>query len=105
MWLTFMLRSTAASEAHKHGGKLVKVKSGYVIHLEAIDFGIEPGLSMAQSGENFSRPAGEKLNKKGRVVTELTGDETTASIGDQKEDELKKKGISLLSFKKRNYAL
>jgi hypothetical protein len=72
---------------------------------ESIDRGIEPGLSMAQSGENFSRPAGEKLNKKGRVVTELTGDETTASIGDQKEDELKKKGISLMSFKKRNYAL
>lgn len=72
---------------------------------ESIDRGIEPGLSMAQSGENFSRPAGEKLTKKGRVVTELTGDETTASIGDQKEDELKKKGISLLSFKKRNYAL
>jgi len=60
---------------------------------------------MAQSGENFSRPAGEKLTKKGRVVTELTGDETTASIGDQKEDELKKKGIDLLSFRKRNYAL
>jgi hypothetical protein len=72
---------------------------------ESIDRGIEPGLSMAQSGENFSRPAGEKLNKKGRVVTELTGDETTASIGDQKEDELKKKGIDLLSFRKRNYAL
>jgi hypothetical protein len=33
----------------------------------------------------------------------LTGDETSASIGDQKEDELKKKGISLTSFKKRNY--
>ena len=30
---------------------------------------------------------------------------TTASIGDQKEDELKKKGISLMSFTKRNYAL
>jgi len=72
---------------------------------ESIDRGIEPGLSMAQSGENFSRPAGEKLTKKGRVVTELTGDETTASIGDQKEDELKKKGIDLLSFRKRNYAL
>ena len=72
---------------------------------ESIDRGIEPGLSMAQSGENFSRPAGEKLNKKGRVVTELTGDETTASIGDQKEDELKKKGIDLLSFRKKNYAL
>ena len=46
----------------------------------------------------------EKLNKSGKVVVaELTGDETTASIGDQKEDELKKKGIDLSSFRKRNY--
>jgi hypothetical protein len=165
---TFMLRRSAAKEAHINGGVVHKMGNGYVIKIkenedakstnqlfenqtnsiamrgqtsrsseggraseerncqegyntgkitlsqirskkekvsESIDRGIEPGLSMAQSGENFSRPAGEKLNKKGRVVTELTGDETTASIGDQKEDELKKKGISLLSFKKRNYAL
>ena len=162
---TFMLRRSAAKEAHINGGVVHKMGSGYVIKIkenenakstnqlfenqtersrntsgnseggraseernyqegyntgkitlsqirskkekvsESIDRGIEPGLSMAQSGENFSRPAGEKLNKKGRVVTELTGDETTASIGDQKEDELKKKGIDLLSFRKRNYAL
>jgi hypothetical protein len=165
---TFMLRRSAAKEAHINGGVVHKMGNGYVIKIkenedakstnqlfenqtnsiamrgqtsrsseggraseerncqegyntgkitlsqirskkekvsESIDRGIEPGLSMAQSGENFSRPAGEKLNKKGRVVTELTGDETTASIGDQKEDELKKKGIDLLSFRKRNYAL
>jgi hypothetical protein len=48
---------------------------------------------------------GEKNDKKGKVtvVKELTGDETTASIGDQKEDELEKQGISLSSFKKKNY--
>jgi len=165
---TFMLRRSAAKEAHINGGVVHKMGNGYVIKIkenedakstnqlfenqtnsiamrgqtsrsseggraseerncqegyntgkitlsqirskkekvsESIDRGIEPGLSMAQSGENFSRPAGEKLTKKGRVVTELTGDETTASIGDQKEDELKKKGIDLLSFRKRNYAL
>jgi len=162
---TYMLRRSAAKEAHINGGVVHKMGKGYVIKIkenedakstnqlfenqtersrntsrnseggkasgernnqegyntgkitlsqirskkekvsESIDRGIEPGLSMAQSGENFSRPAGEKLTKKGRVVTELTGDETTASIGDQKEDELKKKGISLLSFRKRNYAL
>jgi hypothetical protein len=33
----------------------------------------------------------------------MGGDETTASIGDQKEDELKKQGISLSTFKKKNY--
>jgi len=74
---------------------------------ESIDKGIEPGLSMAQSGESIARGGGDKINKKGKIspIAELTGDETTASIGDQKEDELKKKGIDLLSFKKRNYAL
>ena len=104
---TFMLRSTAASEAHKHGGKPVKVKNGYIIHLEAIDFGIEPGLSMAQSGESPARDTGEKISKKrfGKAtqVYELTGDSTTMSIGDQKEDELKKVGISLQSFKAKKF--
>jgi predicted RNA binding protein YcfA (HicA-like mRNA interferase family) len=41
--------------------------------------------------------------KASKQLTELTGDETTASIGAQAEDELKKKGISLTSFKKRNF--
>lgn len=64
---------------------------------ESIDKGIEPGMAL----NGFSK---EKLNKSGKVVVaELTGDETTASIGDQKEDELKRKGINLSSFRKRNY--
>ena len=75
---------------------------------ESIDKGIEPGLSMAGAGESPARDMGEKNSKKGKAtqvmpIKELTGDETGASIGDQKEDELKKKGISLLSFKKKNY--
>lgn len=93
---------------------------------ESIDKGIEPGVSMAGAGESPDRDMGEKLDKNGKAtqvtcngtsagvscpkhgmkncrLAELTGDETTASIGDQKEDELKKKGISLTSFKKRNY--
>lgn len=72
---------------------------------ESIDKGIEPGISMAGAGESIGRDMGEKNDKKGKVtvVKELTGDETTASIGDQKEDELKKQGISLSSFKKKNY--
>ena len=62
----------------------------------------ESGLSMATSGENMVRGAlRTKIVKK--PLEELTGDETTASIVDQKEDEIKKKGISLTSFKKRNY--
>jgi hypothetical protein len=72
---------------------------------ESIDKGIESGISMAGAGESIGRDMGEKNDKKGKVtvVKELTGDETTASIGDQKEDELKKQGISLSTFKKKNY--
>lgn len=69
---------------------------------ESIDKGIEPGLSMATSGENMMRGAIRNKALK-KPLEELTGDETTASIGDQKEDELRKKGISLTTFKKRNY--
>ena len=65
---------------------------------ESIDKGIEPGLSMATGGENTTRPAPKnKLIKK--PLEEMQGDETTASIGDKKEDELKKQGIDLKSFK------
>lgn len=75
---------------------------------ESIDKGIEPGISMAGAGESPARDMGEKNSKKGKAtqvmpIKELTGDETGASIGDQKEDEMKKKGISLLAFKKRNF--
>jgi len=93
---------------------------------ESIDKGIEPGISMTGAGESSARDTGEKLDKDGKAtqvkcngtgagaicpmhgtkncrLEELTGDTTTASIGDQKEDELKKKTISLTTFKKRNY--
>lgn len=144
---------------------------------ESIDKGIEPGVSMAGSGESIARDTGEKIKKNGKAsqvaeeedldemaganmntrdvhthlkkqgwkltrtagshdvfthdradhhipvprhkqlkaplvigilkaskkLREMTGDETTASIGDKAEDELKKKGISLTTFKKRNY--
>jgi len=70
---------------------------------ESIDMGIEPGLSMASSGENSTRGGLTpiKLLKKPfeKAIKELTGDETTASIGDEKELELKRKGIDLKSFK------
>ena len=65
--------------------------------INEIDAGTEVGMSM-------NGYAKEKLNKNGKVsMAELTGDETTASIGDQKENELKKVGISLTTFKKKNY--
>jgi hypothetical protein len=69
---------------------------------ESIDKGIEPGLSMAGAGENSARDMGEKWSKKKKVtVVELAGggEAMATSIGDQKEDELKKQGINLQSFK------
>ena len=80
--------------------------------LESIDRGIEPGVSSASSGENFSRGVdplmatdGKKYSRdpKKKTIKELTGDETTMSIGDQKEDELKKVGISLKTFKAKKF--
>lgn len=73
---------------------------------ESIDKGTEPGVSMAGSGESIGRDMGEKIRKKdGKVhVTETigAGGEMANSMSDQKEDELKKKGISLSSFKGKN---
>jgi len=80
--------------------------------INEIDAGIEPGLSMASSGENFSRDldksmvtSGVKYNRdpKKKTIKELTGDETTMSTGDKKEDELKKVGINLSSFKAKKF--
>ena len=80
--------------------------------INEIDGGIEPGLSMASSGENMSRgldrsmvTTGVKYNRdpKKKTIKELTGDETTMSTGDKKEDELKKVGINLSSFKAKKF--
>ena len=55
---------------------------------------------MASSGENMTRGLTKtKLIKK--PLEEMQGDETTDSIGSQKEDELKRKGINLQSFKSK----
>jgi hypothetical protein len=98
------------SESHHGSGSqtrtkitLSKIKENWDKKIqESIDKGIEPGLSMASAGENFSRGL-TKTKAIKKPLEELTGDETTASIGDQKEDELKKKGVSLTSFRKKNY--
>ncbi len=71
--------------------------------IESIDKGIEPGLSMAASGENLGRAGLTKTKLLKKPLEELTGDETTMSIGDQKELELKRKGIDLATFKARKF--
>ena len=72
---------------------------------ESIDKGIEPGLSMAASGENLGRPSGEKINFKKRCKASIidetigAGGEDATSNSDNNELELKRKGINLKSFK------
>ena len=63
---------------------------------ESIDRGIETGMALNSYSKEYNN-----RRKGGKVVPfkELTGDTTTASIGAQKEDELKKKGISLRTFR------
>ena len=63
---------------------------------ESIDRGIESGMALNSYSKEYNN-----RRKGGKVVPfkELTGDTTTASIGAQKEDELKKKGISLRTFR------
>jgi len=78
--------------------------------LESIDKGIEPGLSMAGAGESLGRDTGEKIRRKtGKAsqVDETIGDggEMATSNSDEKELELKRKGISLSSFKAKKGSL
>ena len=67
---------------------------------ESIDKGIEPGLSMSASGENPQRKT-LKVKQNVKPFEEAIGaDGSDAnSIGDKKEDELKKVGINLKFFK------
>ena len=69
---------------------------------ESIDKGIEPGMSMSASGENLGRPGLKtKQNKKPFEEAIGAGGEDINSMGAKKEDELKKLGISLTTFKAR----
>ena len=60
-----------------------------------------PGSTPQKSGVNYVA----KVNKLSEVsvIKELTGDETGASIGDQKEGELKRVGINLKTFKAKKF--
>ena len=72
--------------------------------LESIDKGIEPGLSMAGAGESLGRDTGEKIRRKTGKASQVdetigAGGEDATSNSDERELELKRKGISLKSFK------
>ena len=68
--------------------------------INEIDGGTEPGMAL----NGYAKETISRKRKDGKVtVTELTGDETTMSIGDKKEDDLKKVGINLASFKAKKF--
>jgi len=73
------------------------------IQINEIDKGIEPGLSMAGAGESIGRDMGEKIKKKSHKVTTVeaigAGGEMATSMSDYNENDLKRKGIDLKSFK------
>jgi len=104
----FLMRRTAAKEAHEKNGEIAKHAKGWIVKVngikESIDKGIETGTSMAGAGESIGRDMGEKIKKrtgKASPVAETigAGGEMATSMSDQKEDELRKKGISLTTFK------
>lgn len=89
-------------EKSKAANSVEKYQAGQEQTQESIDKGIEPGVSMASSGENFGRGVTKtKLLKK--PFEEMTGDETGVSIGDQKELQLKRKGIDLSTFRSKKF--
>ena len=110
----FILRAAAAREAHIRNASLEKVKKGYVVKLKEelsdlnesfiteIDAGTESGMSMSGHNKEFLGKDGKITSVKKSGLKELTGDTTTHSIGGQKEDELKKQGISLSTFRSKN---
>lgn len=68
--------------------------------IDEIDRGIEPGISMAAAGENASRKAPKtKAVKKPFEEAIGAGGEDAKSMSDYNENDLKRKGINLQSFK------
>lgn len=71
---------------------------------ESIDKGIEPGISMAAAGESPARDMGEKWKKKTGKSTQVVetigaGGEDATSTSDYYENNLKRKGIDIKTFK------
>ena len=68
--------------------------------ISEIDKGIEPGLSMSASGENLERTSNKtKQNKKPFEEAIGAGGEDATSVSDYNENDLKRKGIDLKTFK------
>jgi hypothetical protein len=79
---------------------LSQVKKSFKANIKEIDAGTEVGLSMSSSGENLTR---NTSSVRAKTSEGLSSDDTGISTSDKKEDELKKQGISLATFKSKTY--
>jgi chloramphenicol 3-O-phosphotransferase len=84
-----------------------EAKKKYKETIKEIDAGTEIGMSMASSGEAPLRGGITSTRAKNKPFDETigAGGEMASSIGDGKELELRRQGISLTSFKTKGYAL
>lgn len=76
------------------------INSKFNLFLESLDMGIEPGMASNSFSKEFNR---KKDGKVTIVPEDMSSGEMVSSISDQKEDELKKNGISLTSFKSKKF--
>lgn len=79
---------------------LSEAKKAFKANIKEIDAGTEVGLSMSSSGENLNR---NSCSVRAKTQEGLASDDTLTSTSDEKENELKKQGISLSTFKAKNY--
>jgi len=93
--------TTKTTSEEKKAKSLASFKAKVI---ESIDKGIEPGMSMAAGGESGGRDMGEKINKRGKAspVAESGGETMVTTMSDQRENELKKQGINLSTFRAKN---
>jgi len=93
------------SEYYKPNELSEKKASEKTTQYESIDKGIEPGMALNSYSKEYNSLTNKGRLKKGVVIPfkELTGDTTTASISAQKEDELKKVGINLKTFRAKRF--
>lgn len=101
--------STRSSATTRKKITLKEIREKQKAMSESIDFGTEPGLSMAGAGESPARDMGEKISKKkfGKATqvaeTIGAGGEDASSMSDFNQETLKQKGINLKTFKSKKF--
>ena len=102
-------RSTSSSGTTRKKITLKEIREKQKAMSESIDFGTEPGLSMAGAGESPARDTGEKIDKKkfgkaSQVAETIgAGGEDASSMSDFNQETLKQKGINLKTFKSKKF--